>query len=222
MQAITAKIKTRLISPSKTGCKVAWGDGPGSLCSITNTLEFQRLNKQLESSQAVVIFFLLIYTLTMNSSERIAYLANIVLIARADKILGLAEEDALELMTNAIQATAEDVAAARRRVDQGDYHPTAVSRFSDNVRNLGDMLLVALVDDELADPEKIDIVQFARDIGVTQPQLDLVLSQVRRRIRQKRQASQNCPACGQNLQPGSRFCTQCGARLQGPAIADEL
>ena len=157
----------------------------------------------------------------MNSSQRIVYLANIVLISRADKILSLAEEDTLELIANDIQATAEDVAAARRRVDQGDYHPTAVSRFSDNVRNLEDMLLVALVDDELVEPEKIEIVQFARDIGVTQPQLDLILSQVRRCIRQMRQAAPNCPACGQNLQPGSRFCTQCGTRLRGAAIADE-
>ena len=70
-----------------------------------------------------------------------------------------------------------------KAVETGDYHATPVGRFSDKVRNLEDMILIALSDGRLPDSEKEQIRAFAKAINVNQDQINEMVSESKDRLR---------------------------------------
>jgi zinc-ribbon domain len=75
------------------------------------------------------------------------------------------------------------------------------------------MVAVALADSDLAQAEADLIASFCRMIGIQQEQLDLVTSDVSKRLKEQA-PTVPCTKCGAQIQTGARFCPSCGAAVE--------
>ncbi len=151
----------------------------------------------------------------MTKEERVIYLANVALISAKDGALSPFEARAVEGVRQELGAGKGDLEAALKRVAQTGHVIKPVGRLSERIRNLEDMVFVALSDRELSKAEKPEVLAFAKKIGVTQVQLTQILNEARERIEsQLRDKRVPCPGCGKEVPPGSKFCPFCGAPCQ--------
>lgn len=150
----------------------------------------------------------------MTSSDLIQYLANVIHIVRADSQLTPAEEAALAAVVGDIGAKKKEVKDAERLASQDEFQAKPMGRYSEQIRNIEDMVYVALADGDLGEAEKARIVQFAGLLGVTQGQVDRVASEAQTRATAQ-SAMLACAKCGAQCQATARFCPECGAPIQG-------
>jgi uncharacterized tellurite resistance protein B-like protein len=151
--------------------------------------------------------------LSLTDKEKTDYLANLWLIARADKALSDQEKALIDQVQKSIQAKRSHNTAAQKAVESGGYSLNKIGAFADQVQNLEDMIAVALADSDLAQAEVDLIASFCGLIGIQQEQLDLITSDASKRV--KAQASTiPCAKCGAQIQSNARFCPACGAAVQ--------
>ncbi len=148
----------------------------------------------------------------MSSSDQITYIANVIAIAQADGKVTSEEQSAVAFVRQKNGASEDDVQAAIRLVQAGDYNITPVGRYSDTIRNLEDMLLVSLIDGDLADEEKKAMLAFAKTIKLSQEQINTIVAETKKFVREMTVATR-CNACGVTLPAGSKFCTECGQKI---------
>jgi len=115
----------------------------------------------------------------MTGNDAAYYIANLVFVAQSDGALNPKEEASLDAIRAAMGVTQKDMDAATPLLADGDYQPKPVGRFSDRVRNLEDMIQLALADGKIVHGEKAAIVAFATRVGVTQEQIDRILRESR-------------------------------------------
>ena len=156
--------------------------------------------------------------LGLTDKEKTDYLANLWLVARADKALSDQERALIDEVQKAIQAKRAHNTAAQKAVESGGFSLTKVGSFANQVQNLEDMVAVALADSDLAQAEADLIASFCRMIGIQQEQLDLVTSDVSKRLKEQA-PTVPCAKCGAQVQTGARFCPSCGAVIEGEAPA---
>jgi len=101
----------------------------------------------------------------MTDDEKLAYLTNLVLVARSD-------DQVMDSERRMFDTLAEEIRAAppiRARALSVFGHPTPdlkpLSRLSDQVRCLEDMVTMAICDGELSQGERDSLVRCAADIG---------------------------------------------------------
>jgi uncharacterized tellurite resistance protein B-like protein len=139
----------------------------------------------------------------------VPYLANIISVIHADGAIQKEETDAMESICQRIEADQKDLEEAIRCVAENRFRLTPVGRFSDKVRNLEDMVFVAMKDGNLAKEEKALVLSFAKNLQITQEQFRTIVSETKLKIDLQR-SSRVCGKCGQQMQAGARFCTECG------------
>lgn len=149
----------------------------------------------------------------MIREERVSYLGNVAQVAGEDGEISEEEGRAIERVRKEIGASREELAEALRDVGQGEHETVPVGRFSDRVRNLEDLVLVSLCDGLFSGTEKPEVLSFARQVGVSQVQLNEILAEARKRL-QPGTVGASCPACGRPLPPNSKFCPKCGEDLR--------
>jgi uncharacterized tellurite resistance protein B-like protein len=149
----------------------------------------------------------------MTGKEFVSYLANLIMISKADGSVSEQEQAAIARVYEEINANETDFEEAKRITEQDGYEVTAVGRYSERIRNLEDMIFVALSDSALSDPEKILIRSFAKATGAKQGQIDMILSETTARFRAYR-ATITCPNCGHEIPAAWRFCSECGTGIQ--------
>ena len=122
----------------------------------------------------------------MNQQEKIQYLANIYHIARADGRIEVAEDNVI------IGLIAKDIGAGyyetRKALDlsgEKDFQVKLPDRFSDRVRTIEDMLLTAYADISLDQTEKTIIVDYLRQVGATQDQINIIRKETKSRLQKK-------------------------------------
>jgi len=154
----------------------------------------------------------------MNEQDKVYYLANILRVAFADKSLSARETNALEEIRKDIDAKRGQLTAAQKAVESGSYSFTKVGSFADQVRNLEDMLFVAMTDTDLDDKEFQLVNEFCQLIGVYKDQLDKLITDISSRCDS---AIQNitCPSCSTSVQAPARFCPSCGQALASAEAA---
>ncbi len=152
--------------------------------------------------------------LRLTDKDKTDYLANLWLIARADKALSDQEKALIGEVQKSIQGKRSHSSAAQKAVESGGFSLTKVGSFADQVQNLEDMVAVALVDSDLAQAEADLIASFCRMIGIQQEQLDLITSDVSKRLKEKA-PTVPCAKCGAEIQSAARFCPSCGAAVEG-------
>jgi uncharacterized tellurite resistance protein B-like protein len=150
--------------------------------------------------------------LSLTDNDKTAYLANLWLIARADKALSEREEALIEEVRKNLSAKRSLATAAQKAAEGGTFSLTRVGSFANQVQNLEDMVAVALADSDLEKGEADMIAAFCGLIGIRQDQLDLITSDVSKRL--KNEASKiSCSKCGAQIQSDARFCPTCGAAV---------
>jgi hypothetical protein len=150
----------------------------------------------------------------MNRNERVIYLANVLQIAGADREISTQEAEAVERIKKDIGAGQEDLKEAIERVSGGGHKIKPVGRFSDQIRNLEDMVFVAASDSGISAEEKPDIVSFAKAVGVSQKQVNRILTEAGKRA-EPGHHFKPCPSCEKDIPTASKFCPQCGTNLIG-------
>jgi uncharacterized tellurite resistance protein B-like protein len=149
----------------------------------------------------------------MTNEEKLLHLSNVVLIAGTDNVISEAEAKAIEIVVHQIGASESDLKKALHAVNHGDHKLTPFGRFSDNVRNLEDMILVAISDGEISKSEKPEILSFAKTIKISQNQIAEILSETKRRMKSQKATPTTCPSCAEEIPPESIFCSHCGHRV---------
>jgi hypothetical protein len=149
----------------------------------------------------------------LREAEVQQYLANVILLTRANGSLSARKSAALEQIRQEIGGKKGDVTRAQSLAEPGTYSLTRTGSFSTQIRNLEHMAFVSLADGEPAKSELDLISTFSRLIGVTEQQQAQILAEIKERI--NRDATTiPCPACGQPAAARARFCGDCGVALQ--------
>lgn len=121
----------------------------------------------------------------MTEEEQIEYLANLFYVARLDGRVDSNEDALAEEMARGIRAGYLETRKAVDLSATSDYAIGIPNRFSDCVRNLEDMIHMAYLSDGLDADEKKIIIEFARNIGVTQTQLERIRKETKKRLQNK-------------------------------------
>ena len=148
----------------------------------------------------------------MTKEEKLLYLSNVVFIAGTDQIISDAEAKAIEIVRQQIGATEGDLKKALHTVSHGNHRLTPFGRFSDKVRNIEDMILVAISDGEISKSEKPEILSFAKTIKISQDQITEILSEAKLRMKSQK-TTLTCTSCEKEIPPDSIFCSECGHRV---------
>jgi uncharacterized tellurite resistance protein B-like protein len=117
----------------------------------------------------------------VNLDEQIQYLANVYHIARADGRVEPVEDHLAEIIARGIGAGYLETRKALDLSFEKGFTPKLPQRLSDRIRCLEDMLAIARRDNELTLEEKRPILDFARQVGITQSQLNQIQKQTRSR-----------------------------------------
>ena len=121
----------------------------------------------------------------MTEQEQILYLANIFHVARADGRVEVIEDGAAEAMAAGIGAGYLQTRKALDLSLEKDFKVYLPARLSERMRNLEDMLEMAYVDADLHAVEKGAVVDFAKQVGVTQEQLRTIQREVQGRVKER-------------------------------------
>ena len=148
----------------------------------------------------------------MTKEEKLLHLSNVVYIAGTDKVISEAEAKAIEIVRQQIGASEGDLKKALHAVNNGNHQLTPFGRFSAKVRNLEDMILVAISDGEISKSEKPEILSFAKTIKISQDQISEILSEAKLRIKSQK-TTMTCTSCEKEIPPDSIFCSECGHRV---------
>lgn len=143
----------------------------------------------------------------MTNDEKQLYLTNAVAIAHADSKLTPAEEALLDSIRTSIGATKTIFKKAQKSALAHSIHLDGLGRFSLRVRNLEDMIEVALADGGIDEIEKSQLIDASKNVGISQEQVNLILAEAKER---QKSVSIRCPSCGEPLDAGSKFCSNCG------------
>ena len=153
------------------------------------------------------------------SEHKILYLANIVAMARADGQLSKKEVDVIETIQKTIGATKTELSKAYQQAENTDFQATPVGFFSDQIKNLEEMLHVSMVDGVVEDSEKSLLVKFACLVKVSQEQLNLIVNDVKV-VLSNTTDSISCPICKTKTKVNTKFCPECGASIQTSSASE--
>lgn len=151
--------------------------------------------------------------MNLSDEEKIAYLANLVAVSRADGSVSPNETHAIEAAQKRIGAKKTALRKADTLAQRDRFIPTVVGSFSARIANLEDMIAVSLVDGVLDQAEKPVVLAFAKSVGITNEQLQLILSEVRASLSSDG-ATRACPTCSAKVPREAKFCPDCGGSLE--------
>ncbi|MCA9101179.1 MAG: hypothetical protein KDA63_08520 [Planctomycetales bacterium] len=117
----------------------------------------------------------------MERQDQVSYLANIYRIVLVDGQSDRREEKAFDVIAREMGAGYFEVKEAKElaAADQYDFRP--VSRWSDQIRNLEDMLLVAHLNGAIHPEEKSLVLAAAGEAGINNRQFDVIKAEVKQR-----------------------------------------
>jgi len=151
--------------------------------------------------------------MNLSDEEKIIYLANLVAVSRADGSVSPNETHAIEAAQKRIGATKTSLRKADTLAQSDGFALSAVGSFSFRVANLEDMMAVSLADGSLDQTEKPVVLSFAKETGITNEQLQLILSEVRASLISS-DATRACPSCSAKVPSEAKFCPACGGSLE--------
>ncbi len=150
--------------------------------------------------------------MNLTDDQKIAYLANLVAVSRADGGISPNETQAIETAMKGISGKKAILKKAELLAQSEGFIPTAVGSFSVRIANLEDMILVSLADGVFDQAEKPVVLAFAKQVGITNDQLQLVLGEVRASLSSVKYR-RACPSCSAFVSSDAKFCPECGGSL---------
>ena len=110
----------------------------------------------------------------MTQEEKIQYMANLFHFAQVDGKQDAIEEKLIDGMAKGISAGYFETIKGKDLASQAGFTIQYPSRFSERVRNIEDMLLLAHSDRKLHELEKTILLDYAESLHLTQKQSDLI------------------------------------------------
>ncbi len=157
----------------------------------------------------------------MGDEDVIQYFANLIAVTAVDGQLTPAETAILEQLRSEAKLTKKQFKTAQDRAAARGFAPAPVGRFSDRVKNLEEMLQVALCDGSLGDAERSLLELFSSRSELTRDQFSRILSEAEAWLAALSTAT--CPKCGAQVDGKAHFCSACGAPMtaagEGEAVA---
>lgn len=117
----------------------------------------------------------------MKREETVDYLANIYAVVVADGSVDRIEQRVFEDIARDIGGGYFERKQAMERQDAMDLPVRLDLRWSDQIRNLEDMLFVAYCDGTLDPTEKQAIIKYANHLGISQTQLGVIKNEAKQR-----------------------------------------
>jgi uncharacterized tellurite resistance protein B-like protein len=118
----------------------------------------------------------------MTQAEQIQYLANIYYLARSDGRFEVEEDYLLQEIAKGIGAGYLETRKALDMSMAEGFEVKFPARFSDRMRNLEDMLMVAYYDNTIQQMEKKIIVSYSKHLGIDQREFDIIKSEIKQRL----------------------------------------
>lgn len=118
-------------------------------------------------------------------TEKVAYLANVLTIACADGRLSRREEGILHVIAESIGASEADIEEAKSLLMRGDYRLIPLKVTAERLQNIEDMVMVAMADGSLSGHETTPIESFTDALGLTQKEMDSIVTRAQQRLRNK-------------------------------------
>ena len=118
----------------------------------------------------------------MKREETVGYLANIYAVVAVDGDIDRVEERVFESIAREIGAGYFERKKAIDRTKEDELPARLDLRWSDQIRNLEDMLFVAYCDGTLEPAEKQSIVNYANFLSISQQQLSVIREDAKRRF----------------------------------------
>lgn len=151
--------------------------------------------------------------MNLSDEDKIAYLANLIFVSRADGSVSPNETRAIEDVQKSIGAQKSALRKAKAMAQTEGFVPSVVGSFSSKISNLEDMLLVSMADGVIEQSEKPIVLEFAKNIGISNEQLQLILAEVRARLNSA-ESSRACVSCSARVSRDAKFCPACGCSLE--------
>ncbi|HDM10136.1 MAG TPA: zinc-ribbon domain-containing protein [Desulfobacteraceae bacterium] len=148
----------------------------------------------------------------LTDKERIAYLANIIAVARADGRISPMEKSVITRIQKRIKAKKSELNKAESRAESSEFEITPVGRFSVKIQNLEDMIHISVVDGSLDTSEKSVVIEFAKAVGVTQEQFKTIVAEVKNYLASETNTVP-CPKCETPIPRSAKFCPNCGSSI---------
>ena len=117
----------------------------------------------------------------MNKEEKVQYLANVYYVVLADGQVDRIEERAFDDVSRDIGAGYFERKDAMERAQEPGYQVRPMGRWSEQIRNLEDMLFAAYCNGVLDQAERAAVKQYAAQLGIEQKQLTHVVQQTKQR-----------------------------------------
>lgn len=149
------------------------------------------------------------------------YVANVLAVARSNSVIGDSQRTSVDDICSEIGGKKTDMKAAEKLAESSDFTPKPVGRFSDKIRNIEDMLYVALVDGDLEENEIDAIIPFIKQVGLSQDIVDTMLADGQTRV-DARKTTTVCPSCGATAGGDAKFCPECGTSIVASTSAEKL
>lgn len=115
----------------------------------------------------------------LSEPDLVKYYANIYAVAHADGTLSGGEAALLENLRKELKIKKTMAIAAEKSVEDGTFVLSPVGTWANQVDNLERMLCIALADGDLDEAETRLVATFANAIGLTQEQMDALVSGVK-------------------------------------------
>ena len=111
----------------------------------------------------------------LSRSERAAYLANVLSIARSHDPVDRREAIAVRAAAERVGADPSDLLAAKKLLGDGTYGLRYLARPSDRMANMQDMVMVALADGRTTNEETDPIEKLAKVMNFSQADMDMLV-----------------------------------------------
>ncbi|WP_341325628.1 zinc-ribbon domain-containing protein [Methylotuvimicrobium sp. KM2] len=149
----------------------------------------------------------------MSNEQQVDYLANVIGLARADGKITRQETEAIELVQKAIGARKTELNRAYKNAESDAFIPRVVGSWSDQIKNLEHIIYIALIDGAIEGDEKQYVINFAKQVKISQDQLTLIIKDAKRTISN---ASQDvtCTKCNARISVSAKFCPECGQSVE--------
>ena len=118
----------------------------------------------------------------MERDEQVQYLANIYYVARVDGQVDRLEEKLIDHIAKGIQAGYFETYKGKDESEKEDFSIKYPKRWSDRIRNVEEMLLVAFADEKLHSLEKKILMEYANHLGINQTQFKVIREETKKRL----------------------------------------
>jgi rRNA maturation endonuclease Nob1 len=155
--------------------------------------------------------------MVLKNDQLITYISNIIYVARIDGKISASETKAIDEIQKRLGVKKSDLNKATQKAESPDFKINLVGHFSDKIKNLEDIIYVALIDGELDEKEKLLFIEATSDLKINSEQIDIIIDDVKNYL-DSQSYCKICANCNSNIDTNAKFCPECGSPVSDETI----